>query len=187
MKNFLVIIACLILFTDAAFAQSKLFTKNGVISFKSKTVIQNIEAVNNKTLSVWDLSTGKIEFSVLIKGFQFEKALMQEHFNENYMESSKYPKAVFTGIVQNMQPLEGNVNKEFVTKVVGTLTMHGITKPVTALTKITAKNGTISGVADFFILASDYDIKIPALVSNKVNNRIDIRINVAAFQPLISK
>lgn len=187
MKNFLAIIVCFTLLTNAAFAQSKLFTKNGVISFKSKTAIQDIEAVNNKALSVWNLSTGKIEFSVLIKGFQFEKALMQEHFNENYMESSKYPKAVFTGIVQNMQPLEGNVNKEFVTKVIGTLNMHGITKPVTALTKITVKNGVVSGIADFFILASDYDIKIPSVVANKVNNRIDIRINVAAYQPLNSK
>jgi len=187
MKNILIVTLFFSLFGTVGFSQTKLFSKSSVISFKSKTVIQDIEAVNNKALSIWELSSGKIEFSVLIKGFQFEKALMQEHFNENYMESSKFPKAVFKGVLQNNQSVAGNINVEYTSKVVGTLTMHGITKPVTAIAKITSKNGVVSGVADFFVLASDFNIKIPSVVANKVNNRIDIHIDVATYQPLTTK
>ena len=73
----------------------KYFTKTGQISFNANTSIEKIEAINKSASCVMDVETGKIEFGVLVKGFQFEKALMQEHFNENYLESSKFPKATF--------------------------------------------------------------------------------------------
>jgi len=70
-------------------------TKNGKISFFSKTDVENIDAVNNQAVSLINSQTGSVAFSVLVNGFLFKKALMQEHFNENYMESTKYPKASF--------------------------------------------------------------------------------------------
>src|SRR5215213_5098950 len=76
-------------------AQTKYFTKNGRIFFNASSPLEKIEAINDKATSVIDLSTGQIEFGVLLKAFLFERALMQEHFNENYVESDKFPKAVF--------------------------------------------------------------------------------------------
>src|SRR6186997_2075554 len=93
------IIFCLLVSITAnvtAYSQ-KYFTKNGLISFFSKAQLENIKADNNQVLSTIDVATGSIQFSVLINGFHFPKATMEEHFNEDYMESGKYPKATFKG------------------------------------------------------------------------------------------
>ena len=81
--------------------QTRLFSKSAKISFFSNAPLENIEARNNNVVTAWDFSTGQLEFSLLIRGFEFKKALMQQHFNENYLESDKYPKAQFKGRVSN--------------------------------------------------------------------------------------
>src|ERR1044071_3294377 len=86
-------------------AQPKYFTRNGTVAFNASSPLENIEATNNKASSVFIPSTGQIEFSVLMKAFFFERALMQEHFNENYVESDQYPKAVFKGTVADAAAL----------------------------------------------------------------------------------
>ena len=131
--NFYVAMLTLLMAANTATAQTKLFTKTGTISFKSKTALENIEAVNNKVLSVWETATGNIEFSLLIKGFEFDRALMQEHFNENYLESDKYPKAVFKGVVENSKNILLTANNNYPVNVTGALTMHGITKQITEI------------------------------------------------------
>src|SRR5690606_1745103 len=89
-------------------AQNNYFTKQGYISFYSHTSVEDIKAENNQVLSIIDFETGDIAITLLMKSFQFEKALMQEHFNENYIESDKYPKANFSGRIQNIKDvLEG--------------------------------------------------------------------------------
>jgi len=95
-KNLLIALAIL---PTATFAQERYMTRTGHIAFHSETPVENIHADNRKVSSVWDVTTGAVEFAVLIKAFEFEKALMQEHFNENYMESNTYPKATFKGKV----------------------------------------------------------------------------------------
>jgi hypothetical protein len=97
MKQKFIVITALLLIAAVTNAQEKLFTKTGKISFFSKTPMEDIEAHNKATISVLDKTSGQLEFSVLMKGFEFEKALMQEHFNENYVESDKFPKANFKG------------------------------------------------------------------------------------------
>src|SRR4051812_42180218 len=82
-------------------AQDKFFTKNGKLSFYSKAPLEDIEATNNAVTAVLDAKSGDLQFAVLMKGFEFQKALMEEHFNENYAESDKFPKAVFKGVVMN--------------------------------------------------------------------------------------
>ena len=96
MKKTVIITLAMIFSTGMIFGQ-RYFTKAGKVSFLSDASVEKIEATTNTGTCVLDASSGKIEFAVLIKSFQFEKALMQEHFNENYMESSKYPKAIFKG------------------------------------------------------------------------------------------
>ena len=98
MKRFILILAAAAT-TLFASAQTKYFTKNGRVFFNASSPLEKIEAINDKSTSVIDLSTGQIEFGVLLKAFLFERALMQEHFNENYVESDKYPKAIFKGMI----------------------------------------------------------------------------------------
>ena len=91
---------------SSALLGQKYFTKDGKVSFYSDALMEKIEAHNTKAASVIDAENGQMEFAVLIKAFQFEKALMQEHFNENYMESSTYPKASFKGKIED--PVSSN-------------------------------------------------------------------------------
>jgi YceI-like domain len=175
----------LITFSLQGTAQKKIFTKTGIISFSSKTTIENIEAKNKKVLAVIDLETNKIEFSLLIKGFEFEKALMQEHFNENYLESDKYPKALFKGNFDEPELVISSAeNKTHILKVTGNLTLHGITKQVRSVATVTVKEKVISATSDFTILLSDYAIKVPSVVSNNINREIQVKINIPLFQEM---
>ncbi len=165
-------------------AQTKLFSKNAVVSFYSATTMENIDAKNEKGLVVWDKATGNIEFSVLMKGFVFKKALMQEHFNENYVESDKFPKAVFKGTIDKNSSIDFTKDQSFSTFATGTLTMHGVSKAVKAPVSVTIKKGVVSSVANFSVLLSDYNIKVPGVVKDKISNKIDIRISVPSFSAL---
>ncbi len=168
-------------------AQTRYFTKSGKITFYSRSPMENIEAVNNKVVSIWDVNSGQIEFSVLMKGFEFEKALMQEHFNENYVESDKYPKAIFKGIIESSNLLGLAVDRSAAVKVNGNLTMHGVTRPVTATAVITVKNKLITAAASFSIVLADYKISIPSLVADKVNKKITINVNIPDYQLVVKK
>jgi polyisoprenoid-binding protein YceI len=177
----------MISFSQLSFAQSKYFSKAGKISFYSKAPLEDIEAHNTKAVSVFDLSTGQIEFSVLIKGFEFEKAKMQEHFNENYLESDKYPKAVFTGTMNNFKEINLAKDGVYNVDVSGSLRLHGITKSQSAKAVITVKGGTVSAVSDFTIALADFNIKIPALVAEKISKTVRVVVNVPSYQSLTSK
>jgi YceI-like domain len=182
LKNTLTILFLFLVATGVA--QKKLFTKTGTITFNSKTSIEKIQAVNKKVLAVLDMPNNKIEFAVLIKGFEFEKALMQEHFNENYLESDKYPKATFKGKFDNAVLISAEENKLMTVNVSGNLTMHGVTKPINSVATFTTKNKTISATTNFTILLSDYSIKIPSINKNNVNNQVQININLANLQEM---
>ena len=112
------------LLSTSLFAQDKYFTKTGKISFFSKAIIENIEAHNRSVTCVLDTKTGNVQFSVPIKGFEFEKALMQEHFNENYLESDKYPRGEFKGQIVNNSEIDYTKDGVFQGKVKGKLTIH---------------------------------------------------------------
>jgi polyisoprenoid-binding protein YceI len=118
-----------------------------------------------------------------VKAFQFEKALMQEHFNENYMESSKYPKATFKGDILNFKEFNFSKDGTYPAKVKGTMTIHGVSKPMETTAQFTVKKGAISGASEFKILVADYGIKIPSLVKDKIAKEVKIDIK-ADYQPL---
>lgn len=151
-------------------------TRNGKISFYSSTEKETINAVNNQVYAAIDAGKKNIAFAVLIKGFQFEKELMQEHFNENYAESDKYPKASFSGAYTG----DVNATKDGVYPVTvrGNLTLHNVTKAIEAPATIEVKNNTLAGVAKFKIKPEDYGISIPSLVREKIANEMAIDVSV---------
>jgi hypothetical protein len=165
-------------------AQAKLYSKEAKISFFSKTAMENVEAQNKRALCVWDTATGQLEFSVLIKGFEFDRALMQEHFNENYMESDRFPKAAFKGelILKDKQSLLTDNN--FKAQANGILTIHGVSKQVAVPVNISVKNGVIGSSAEFSVRPPDYKISIPAIVADKINKEIRISVLVPVYKKL---
>lgn len=156
----------------------KFFTREGKVSFFSKAPTENIEAHNQKVLTVLDAATGRMEFSVLIKAFQFEKALMQEHFNENYLESSKFPKATFKGAIVNAAEVNFQKDGAYPVKVKGDLTIHGQTRPIEADGTITVKGDQISTSSSFNVTVADYGISIPAVVRDNIAKTV--RVDVSA-------
>ena len=118
-----------------------------------------------------------IQFAVLMKGFAFERALMEEHFNENYMESDKYPNGNFTGKVTNIGDVNFAQNGTYNVTVTGNLTIHGVTKAVSVPGTIVVKDGKVSSKAEFTVLLADYDISIPAAVKNQISKSIKISVD----------
>lgn len=184
-KNLILAFFLILLVTSCLSAQ-KYFTKTGVVSFYSQTPIENIEAHNKSSNCVFDLETGSIGFAVLIKGFYFKKALMQEHFNENYMESNKYPNATFKGQVENYKKIDPAKNGTITVKVKGELTMHGVTKPIVTDAEINVVNGKIDADAQFNVAVADYNIAIPTLVKNQIAKSILVRVD-STLEPLVKK
>lgn len=175
MKKFLFLFTLALIF-DTISAQTKYFTKEGKVNFLSKTSMEKIEGFNTKATSVIDLTTSAIEWGVLIKAFKFEKALMQEHFNENYMESAKYPKAIFKGKITNIGAVNFAKDGEYTATISGNLEMHGVTKPVTTKAKFVVKAGKIIGTSTIKVLLSDYNIVIPSVVKDNIAKEVDITI-----------
>jgi polyisoprenoid-binding protein YceI len=164
-------------------AQDKFFTKSGKISFYSKAIIENIEAHNRSVTCVLDIKTGNVQFSVPIKGFEFEKALMQEHFNENYLESDKYPKGDFKGQILNNAELDYTKDGTYDAKVKGKLTIHGQTKEIEANGKVIREGNKITVTTEFDVRLPDYKIKNEKL--QNISNSIKITVN-CSLDPLKS-
>src|SRR5689334_8859827 len=101
MNRKLTVLFIVMITASACFAQVKYFTKTGKINFFSKATLEDIEAKNKTVTAVIDSKSGAVQFSVQMKGFEFEKKLMQQHFNENYVESDKFPKGEFKGMITN--------------------------------------------------------------------------------------
>jgi hypothetical protein len=180
-----IISCCFILIAASLTAQDKFFTKSGNIQFSSKGVIETIEATHRSVTCVLDAKTGDIQFAVLMKGFEFRKALMQEHFNENYVESDKYPKSEFRGQITNNSEINYTKDGVYPVHIKGKLTLHGQTKDVEADGKITVKGGKLLAVSKFNILMSDYDIDIPGTVAQNMSDTINISVN-CTIEPLNS-
>lgn len=176
MKTLTLILISILTTTQAIHAQSYL-TKNGKISFFSKTDIENIEAVNNQAVSVITPQTGSIAFSVLITGFLFKKALMQEHFNENYMESSKYPKAGFKGTITDLSKVNFTTDGSYNVTVSGDLNIHNVTNKVTVPAVIVVKGGKVSANATFKVKLEDYKISVPKIVEANISKTIEIKVD----------
>ncbi len=176
-------IAALMLYLTPMSAQERFFTKTGVIQFFSKAAMENIDATNKTVTAVLDAKTGAVQFAVQMKGFAFKKALMQQHFNENYVESDKHPRAEFKGAVTNNTSVNYGKDGLYPVVVKGLLTLHGVTKEIQAPGTISISEGKLMCKSTFPIQLSDFSISIPALVKDKVSNSISITVDLL-LQPL---
>jgi len=148
--------------------------KNVNVSLFSKAPLEDIAATSTKGTSVFNAATGDLAFSVPIRSFQFEKSLMQEHFNENYLESDKYPNAAFKGKLK--EKIDVSKNGTYPVTVAGVLDVHGVKQSRTVTGIITIKNGTLSLSSEFQVLCKDHQIEIPQLVFKKIAERIDLKV-----------
>lgn len=153
----------------------KYMTQNGVISFFSSTPIEDIEAVNNQVSAVVNSETGEIAAVLLLKAFNFEKALMQEHFNEKYVESDKFPKSVFKGRILEFDKLNLNEEKGQVI-LKGELTIHGITNSIVVDGLLSQDGTSINLLLEFNVNVADYNIKIPKTVRDNIADNIKVTV-----------
>lgn len=162
--------------TSTAFAQ-KYITRTGKVTFFSATSLENIEAFTNEAASVLDAATGDVVFQIPIKSFRFEKSLMQEHFNENYMESSQFPKAEFKGAITDMSKVDFTKNGKYDVTTKGAMTIHGVTKNVSVPGTVTVKGNSVTINTVFNVAPKDYEINIPGVVENKIAKEIEVTVN----------
>jgi polyisoprenoid-binding protein YceI len=173
-----------LLISISGFTQDIFQTNAGEVSFYSKTPVEDIDAKSNKLAAALNKSTNKFAFKVSIKSFEFKKALMQEHFNENYMESDKYPKGTFEGeIIDNVKLTE---NGTYNVKAKGILNIHGVAQERIIDGIVTVKDNEIMINSEFKIKLTDHNIEVPKLVFKNIAEIIDVTIN-ATLKPAVKK
>nr|AOE06668.1 conserved hypothetical protein [uncultured bacterium] len=155
----------------------KFYTDKGLTKFDgSKAAFEPIKANNNKTVSIIDSDSGQIAAVILISEFDFRLGLMQEHFNENYLESNIYPKSTFEGqiINFNLKELNGDF-KEF--EIEGVLMIKGVNNEIITKAKIRKLDEKIELKSVFSVMLSDYNVKIPKIVFKKIDEEVKINLN----------
>ncbi|AMR30354.1 polyisoprenoid-binding protein [Mucilaginibacter sp. PAMC 26640] len=152
--------------------------KNAVISIYSKAPIEDIAAESNKGVSVFNAATSEIAFSVPIRSLRFDKALMQEHFNENYIESDRYPQATFKGRLTEKPDL--SKDGTYPVTATGTFEIHGVKQLRTIRGTLSVNNGAVSISAEFMVACKDHKIEIPTLVFQNIAETIQVKV-VAAY------
>jgi hypothetical protein len=170
----------LILFINIILASNaqKYMTKNGFIGFYSKTPMEEIKADNNQVVSALDVSTGELVFQALIKSFHFDRALMEEHFNENYMESDKIPKSIFKGKITNLSSVNFTKPGTYEVTVDGDLTIHDVTNKVSIKGTLEVADGGINASSKFKIVPEDYKITIPGVVRDKIDKNLEVTVTM---------
>lgn len=154
--------------------QDTYVSKNAKVSLFSKAPLEDIDATSTQGTSVYNAATGDLAFSVPIRSFKFEKSLMQEHFNENYMESDKFPNATFKGKVQ--EKVDIHKDGSYPVNVSGVLDVHGVKQTRTIKGNITVKGGAVSMASEFMVMCKDHRIDIPQLVFKKIAESIQIKV-----------
>ncbi len=165
-----------LVFVQQIFAQVW-FTKTGAISFYSHTSVEDIKAANNEAVSFIDAAKGEFRFQVLIKGFMFPKASMQDHFNgDNYMASDKFPKAEFKGVIAKSSVVNFKKDGVYKVEVEGQMTMHGETAPIKVPGTISIKGGVPTVDAVFLVKRKDFGINVPSFSAAKIADAIEVTV-----------
>ena len=172
--RFLTTALLLLLFVMQTTAQ-KYVAKEGYVSFFSEAPIENIKAENKRMTSIFIADNGMIAFSVINKDFIFPKKLMQEHFNDKYMESHKYPQSTFSGTIVGYS-LEANGLQSVRAK--GQLKIHGITKNIDIPGTLEVKGNTVQMKSRFKVVLADYGITIPAILWKNISEQVEVSIDL---------
>lgn len=165
--------------TSPAQAPTRFFTRTGTISFFSATPLEDIAATNQRVAAAVDVASGQLAFTVPMPEFQFPKKLMQTHFNENYVESEKYPKATFTGRLVGFEAAALATAGPQPAVAEGDLTMHGVKRRVRVPGTLEKQGNRLLVNAKFAIETADYHIEIPALVRGHIAKTVDVTVALA--------
>ncbi|MBT1696900.1 YceI family protein [Fulvivirgaceae bacterium PWU4] len=144
------------------------------VSFFSHAAIEDITAENKKVSSIFNSESGEIVYSITINGFQFKKSLMQEHFNEKYMESDKYPKSTFQGKISGFDSNGKGVQQ---VKAAGKLTIHGVTRDVEIPGTIEKQDNKLVMKSKFMVKLEDYKITIPQLLWQNIAEQVEVTVD----------
>ncbi|QSE98712.1 YceI family protein [Fulvivirga lutea] len=174
-KTSIYILLLIIISVSKILAQNPLIDHNGTATFFSEAPMEDIEAINRKVIGAIDLQKGILAVTMQIKGFHFDKSLMEEHFNENYLESDKYPKASFKGMIKNFSELDFSKQGNFEAQAIGELEIHGVTKPLKTMVQFAISGDKISANTSFDISIADHDIKIPRLVIKNIAEVVEVK------------
>ena len=171
MKHFIFI--CILLTSGGVNAQ-KFISEKSAVSFFSKASIEDISAKNEKALCMFDIATGDIAFSIPLKDFTFEKSLMQEHFNEKYLESDKFPKSTFQG---KLTGYAADINGAQQVVAKGKLTIHGVSRDVEIMGTYAKDQTQITLVSKFMVKLEDHKVKIPQLLWKNIAESVEVSID----------
>lgn len=175
MKKHIVLLVA-VFFISTTFAQDKYLTRTGTVTFEASVpAFEEVKAKNENTTAILNTKNGEFAALVLVKGFRFKNALMEEHFNENYAESDDFPKATFKGSISDFS-FEKLTDTPITVTFNGSLTFHGETKTLEnkTLNISISKDNRISIMGDFTADVSDFDIEIPKVVSNKLSKEVAV-------------
>jgi polyisoprenoid-binding protein YceI len=148
--------------------------------------MEDIKADNNQVVGALDISTGEMVFQALIKSFHFDRALMEEHFNENYMESDKIPKSVFKGKITNLSSVDFSKSGTYDVTVEGDLTIHDVTNKISTKGTIEVVSGGINANSKFKIVPEDYKVNIPGVVRDKIDKTLEVTVTMK-YTPMATK
>ena len=178
-----IILFAMVGLTSMAIAQKKQTTTSATINFDATTTLDPLPKAENKTvIASIDTKTGNVAFESVIKSFTFANPRMQEHFNgDKWMDSDKFPTATFTGKIGDINEVNFKKDGTYNVAVMGDLTLHGITKPVTTKAVITVAGKLISTKTDFSIALADYGVNGGAIAAGKVSTNPKISV-IADFK-----
>jgi polyisoprenoid-binding protein YceI len=172
----LVLLTVSLLFTNLVFAQ-KYLSKTGKVTFEASVpLFEDVFAQDDNNVGVINADTGDFASVSVVKNFHFKTKLMEEHFNESYAETGKYPKTTFTGKIINFDKTKLSASPQKYT-VQGTLNFHGVDKAVTSAATIYSKDGKIYMQGNFVAKAADYKVTIPKMVMQKVAESVNVQYN----------
>jgi hypothetical protein len=171
----ILIITSILLFSFAPSGGEKYRTQSGTAYFYSKAPIEDIEATSNNLVGILDPNTNKFAFAIIINTFKFKNSLMQKHFNEDYMESDKFPKAIFSGEILENLDLSKDTSMPVTLK--GKLNIHGVEKERELPGHISLKSGKLNFNSSFPVALKDHDIKVPKLLIKNIAEVIDVQVS----------
>ena len=174
MKRLLLTLGVLVIFISTSLSQNVTCT-NGSISFFQETSVEDIDGRSKNLASAINTNTNAIAYKVAMKSFVFEKSLMQDHFNENYVESDKYPYATYIGKIN--EAIDWTKDGTYNITSTGTLTMHGVSKPITEKGILVIKGTSIIINNNFKIKFTDYNVEIPKLLLMQISDAVDVTVN----------
>jgi hypothetical protein len=175
MRKLIISIFLFLTVAVSSFGQ-KYFTRNGYVRFFSATPVENIEGINNQASCIIDPTTGDVVSKMLLTAFQFEKALMQEHFNENYVESEKFPQAILKAKIVNLKDIDWSKNGKSNVVLDAEITLHGVAHKYSINGTIENQNEKIIAVSTFIVKPSDFEIKIPKAVESNIAKEVEVNV-----------